>query len=441
MRKLQKIWVLLLFLTFLIVYAINFSNFGEIVFAATPTPSPPSVSDSPDPQQGGQVVTFSCPSCTNSTPGETIKLYICKASDCSDCRTQKTAVSNLPTLWSNGTSIQVSPGNTTDTGNNNWGYFSIYDASTTTSYSASWTWDFGSSRTGNFSILWLGKLTSTTNTGFSSQVIYNISVSNDGTTWTYIDRDYLNAGVGQTGLGYTYTNYHLTKVYGTYRYVRANMTSTATGRAYNATLWVDFVRVDEEFTSNCWNFSSAVSSNPACTYKCPSCTYAVNTYYATTCSQQDYACTATTSALTFTCKKENLCACSAGECYSGTGSGVNEGCKQDPDGSGAWCCNTNQCSHDGSCYTLVELPSSGASACILGENIAHNTQGSTNYRYAVYDGQLYYCGTSNEDKDPYPETADLIPRAKIGACQCNWDGTWNCGGIIKIRGTRIKIVS
>jgi len=425
-----------------LLYAIILSFFlllsfipRKIVLAATPIPSPPSVSDSPDPQYGGGTVTFSCPSCTNGTVGETIKLYVCKASDCSSCRNQKTAVPNLPTLWSNGDSIQVSPGNTTDTGNGYWGYFSIYDASNNAGYMASWTWDFGASHNGKFIILWLGKLTSTTKTGFSSKVIYNISVSDDGTTWTYVDKDYLNAGVGQTGLGYTYTNAHTTTVTGTYRYVRANMTTAAIGQAYNATLWVDFVRVDEEITSNCWAVSSAVSSGPSATYTCPSCTYAVNTYYATTCSQQEFACTGVTSALTFTCKKENGCACSAGECYND--------CKADPDGVGAWCCNSNNCAHDGSCYyPLVELSSAGASACILGENIAHNNAGTTNSRYAVYDGQLYYCGTNSSDTSLYTSygVTNLIPGDKIGLCQCKWDGSWSCGGVIGIRRGRIKIV-
>jgi len=407
---------------------------NKIVLAATPTPTPPSVSDSPDPQYGGDTVTFSCSSCTAAS-GETLKLYICKASDCSNCRNQKTAAPSTPTLWSNGNSIQVSPQNTTDIGNGYWGYFSIYDDSTSAGYMASWTWDFGSSRTGKFTILWLGKLTSTTRTGFSSQVIYNISVSNDGSTWTYIDSDYLNAGIGQTGLGYTYTNVHTSTITGTYRYVRANMTTTASGRAYNATLWVDFVRVDEEVTTNCWAVSSAVSSAPSASYTCPSCTYALNTYYATSCSQQEFACTAVTSALTFTCKKENGCACSPGECFND--------CKADPDGSGAWCCNSNQCSHNGACYyPLVELTSAGASACLLGENIAHNTAGTTNYRYAVYNGQLYYCGMSNSDTSPYTSygVTNLIPGDKIGLCQCKWDGTWTCGGVIGIRRGRIKIV-
>ncbi|MEM5816110.1 MAG: hypothetical protein QXL14_03630, partial [Candidatus Aenigmatarchaeota archaeon] len=183
-----------------------------------------------------------------------------------------------------------------------------------------------------------------------------------------------------------------------------------------------------------WAQSPAVASNPTATYTCPSCSYTTNTYYGVTYSVNESVWTAFTQALTFTCKKENLCSCSPGECF-------NE-CKNDPDGSGAWCCNSNQCSHDGSCYTLVELPSTGSSsACILGENIAHNTQGSINYRYAVYDGQLYYCGTSNADKDAYAETTDLIPGDKIGLCQCRPDGTWNCGGVVKIRGGRIRIVS
>jgi hypothetical protein len=124
-----------------------------------------------------------------------------------------------------------------------------------------------------------------------------------------------------------------------------------------------------------------------------------------------------------------------GECYND--------CKTDPDGVGAWCCDSNNCAHDGNCYNpLVELTYAGASACILGENIAHNTAGTTNYRYAVYDGQLYYCGTSNSDTSPFTSygVTNLIPGDKIGLCQCNWDGSWSCGGVVGIRRGRIKIV-
>jgi hypothetical protein len=274
-----NLFIIATFFLFLIFFFLNSTPYMGIVFAATPTPSPPGISNSPNPQAGGSSITFTL---TCSDPGNNVRGYICKASDCSSC------------------------------------------------------------------------------------------------------------------------------VYGTY--------------------------------SNCWCYDvTGVASNPSCTYTLPSCcsgiTVGSNNYYgrcqSTEPTYQPYTSVASG---TFTCKKENICSCSSGECY-------NE-CKNDPDTVGAWCCNSNQCSHDGACYTnLVELSSTGSSAaCLLGETIAHNTQGTTNYRYATYDGQLYYCGTDNNDKSPYSDVTNLIPGDKIGLCQCNTDGTWNCAGVIKMRGGRIKIV-
>jgi hypothetical protein len=428
---------------FLLLYAIVFSFFlfllfrpNEIVFAATPTPSPPSVSDSPDPQYGGGTVTFSCPSCT-AAAGETLKLYICDKSDCFYCKMTKTNAPS-PTFsaygsWYPSTYVtQNNPGNTVNE-DNTWGYISVFDAWVAQDEGGNWTWDFGNPITGTFRIKWFARITGDSLPSYCVDVYYGIYVSNDGSTWTAVRTGefYHAAGAGAWS---PYTSTYIEAVSGTYRYVRASIYSTTSCIVTNAELWVDVVSVDQEIIQ-CWGASSAVSSAPSATYTCPSCTYVTNTYYGITCSQQEHpaTCSAITSALTFTCKKENLCACSAGECFND--------CKADPDGAGAWCCNTNQCSHDGSCYTLVELPSTGSSsACILGENIAHNSQGSTNYRYAVYDGQLYYCGTSNADRSPYPEVTNLISGDKIGLCQCNPDGTWNCGGVIRIRGGRIKIV-
>jgi hypothetical protein len=428
---------LLLYAIFLIFFLFLLFKPNGIVFAATPIPTPPSVSDSPDPQYGGGSVTFSCPSCTNGTAGETIKLYVCKASDCSNCRIVKINAPSNPTFTAYGYSSGASetyPGNTTNE-DGVWGYISIYDAWIAQVVGGKWTWDFGSSITGTFRIKWFARITGDFLPDYCVNVSYGIYVSNDGSTWTAVRTGnfYHSPEVGAWS---PYTPTYIEAVSGTYRYVMADISSAYTCMVRNGELWVDVVSVDQETTSNCWAVSSAVSSAPSTTYTCPSCTYVTNTYYGITCSQQEHpaTCSAITSALTFTCKKENLCSCSVGECFND--------CKADPDGVGAWCCNNNQCSHDGSCYTLVELPSTGSSsACILGENIAHNSQGSTNYRYAVYDGQLYYCGTSNADRSSYAEVTNLIPGDKIGLCQCNPDGTWNCGGVIRIRGGRIKIVS
>ncbi|MEM5832485.1 MAG: hypothetical protein QXT38_04240, partial [Candidatus Aenigmatarchaeota archaeon] len=54
-------------------------NFPSIL-ASTPIPSPPTIADSPDPQQGGGVITFSCSptACQSGAAGELVKLLICK---------------------------------------------------------------------------------------------------------------------------------------------------------------------------------------------------------------------------------------------------------------------------------------------------------------------------------------------------------------------------
>lgn len=191
-------------------------------------------------------------------------------------------------------------------------------------------------------------------------------------------------------------------------------------------------------SSYLWTKSStAVSSDPSATYTCPSCTYSINTYYGATYSVEEGVWTSFTSSQTFTCKKENTCACSENtECYSGS-------CKQDPDGSGAFCCNSDQCSHDGSCSPVVELSSTGASACVEGENIDHNSAGNSHPNYAVFDGQLYYCGTSDSDTSPYPQVTNLIPGDQIGICKCKFDGTFECSTeILKSwKGGRFRILS
>jgi hypothetical protein len=72
----ERIFTWLILITFLVIY-FNFYASPFIIFAATPTPSPPSVSHSPEPQKGGSAITFS----SNAAPGaagEWIKLLICK---------------------------------------------------------------------------------------------------------------------------------------------------------------------------------------------------------------------------------------------------------------------------------------------------------------------------------------------------------------------------
>jgi len=60
-------------------YSLRLLNF-PIIFAATPTPNPPTVTSSPEPQKGGTTITFS----SNAQPGapnELIKLIVCKVNN------------------------------------------------------------------------------------------------------------------------------------------------------------------------------------------------------------------------------------------------------------------------------------------------------------------------------------------------------------------------
>jgi hypothetical protein len=72
----ERIFTWLILITFLVIY-FNFYASPFIIFAATPTPSPPSVSHSPEPQKGGSAITFSS-NAQPGAPGELIKLLICK---------------------------------------------------------------------------------------------------------------------------------------------------------------------------------------------------------------------------------------------------------------------------------------------------------------------------------------------------------------------------
>ncbi|MFH7881016.1 MAG: DUF2341 domain-containing protein, partial [Candidatus Aenigmatarchaeota archaeon] len=79
-RKKMSIVVYPLIFSIIFVYKFIIGNI-PIILAATPIPSPPTVVDSPDPQQGGGTITFSCSpnACQPGASGELIKLLICKS--------------------------------------------------------------------------------------------------------------------------------------------------------------------------------------------------------------------------------------------------------------------------------------------------------------------------------------------------------------------------
>ena len=76
-EEFTRIGIFLVIFSFFAFYSLRLLNF-PIIYAATPTPSPPSVTNSPEPQKGGGTITFS----SNAQPGasgELIKLLICKS--------------------------------------------------------------------------------------------------------------------------------------------------------------------------------------------------------------------------------------------------------------------------------------------------------------------------------------------------------------------------
>jgi len=60
--------------------------------------------------------------------------------------------------------------------------------------------------------------------------------------------------------------------------------------------------------------------------------------------------------------------------------------------------------------------------------------------YAVFNGEIYYCKGSNDSGSPYTFVTNINPGSEIGSCKCLSNGQWSCGGIIPIRGGRIRIV-
>jgi len=81
-KGLSKVASYLIILTLIVVYQVFIAKYMTYVFAATPTPTPPTLTDSPDPQKGGSAVTFqfTCDDGANNVEG-----YVCKDATCTNC--------------------------------------------------------------------------------------------------------------------------------------------------------------------------------------------------------------------------------------------------------------------------------------------------------------------------------------------------------------------
>lgn len=286
----------------------------EIIFAGTPTPSPLPVADTPDPQNSTLAINFTCNGCNPQNAGELIKLYVCNSSTCDSCTLTNTYPTSNATFGnSSAKSNQFSPNNTLNHDGNE-GYILTTDDSNTIAEEANWTWDFGSDKTGNFSVMWRAKLEPFSIAGFYD---YNVSVKssvkNSSGSWIDITTDTLIYSTKN------FTSHYNDTIAGTYRYIRVSLSSNQTSEA-NVTLWVDYARVQEDLTSNCWCNSSAVSGSPWCTYTNTStCNNGTRSYWGRLCAWQypfPWACNQTLEQ-TFTYNKENGCSCiQSTECFS-----------------------------------------------------------------------------------------------------------------------------
>jgi len=135
--------------------------------------------------------------------------------------------------------------------------------------------------------------------------------------------------------------------------------------------------------------------------------------------------------------------CSAGSCaFQKYGNPAN------PDDSSTYCSNycsktwlgsstagnNGPCCGDDGPSDFFENAGTENSACVEGVSVAHE---NAYKRWAVYDGQQFYCGTSGDDVDTaHPWVTSVTPGSKVGKCLCQSDGSWYCGADVIIRGLR-----
>jgi len=100
--------------------------------------------------------------------------------------------------------------------------------------------------------------------------------------------------------------------------------------------------------------------------------------------------------------------------------------------------NPNCCGDDGS-NDMFENAGTGNSACIKGSVIQHNTA-TSDKRYMTYNGEIFFCKEAGGSGSGYSFVQDVNPGSEVGICKCDQAGNWNCGGVVLIRGGRVRIV-
>ena len=305
--------------SFFFFYILYLAGYSGVTFAATPTPSPPTIVDSPDPASDGWIVSVNCTGC--SVADGRMKLYVCRDSTCSNCRgVSRIAPANPTLVQSSGAGIRAWA---TRAENGVWGFLRIVDNSNSGVAYANWTWNFGASYNGVWKIKWYANLTGDSLPSTCVDVDYGIYVSNNGVSWTEVRSGTFEHAPGG-GAWSPFTPTYFDKITGTYRYVRASLKSSAACIG-TAQLAVDGVRVDYERTTNCWCTSGWVTSEPSCNMKtCGVCEYSTVSYWGMIGSNQSYGFehyvySSITSEQTHTCKKADGCACTSNEeCYNET---------------------------------------------------------------------------------------------------------------------------
>ena len=113
-----------------------------------------------------------------------------------------------------------------------YGSIRVHDAWVAQWENGNFIWDFGESYNGVFNIKWYGQAQG--NYGWSTDVTFTISASNDLNTWTTIRQIKLTTPNSLTS---TYTD----SITGTYRYIKADIYSTRRGMCGHCYLYVDYV--------------------------------------------------------------------------------------------------------------------------------------------------------------------------------------------------------
>lgn len=400
-----NILIAVAFLVFLIHHFVSPrpTPYSGIVWAATPTPSPPTLTDSPDPQAGSSAVTFSF---TCSDAGYNVEGYACKASDCSSCLSGTTtncwcasaAAASNPTCTYTCPSCTVSTNTYYGNCRSTAGQYTLITSAQTFACLK----ENGCTCTGNSDCY--GNICDTS--GTTCCISCNVQLQNTacGTgngnceaacgAPAACDEQAAGTVLAQcNGAGQTYY-------------------ADKCGSGTSCTLADD--------TSKCISSGTGCTASSSCNNNapnyCPSAgTWCSDGTYGTTCTAYD--------------KDKSSTACTA------TGSGCTAytwfSTYTANDTAIAPCCGD-----DGT--DVFENAGAGNSACANGASVAHDGVDSSQ-RYHVFNGIIYYCMDVSKTGSGYTFVINVNSGTTVGSYTCKQSGQWVTGQVSLIRGGRIRI--